>query len=238
MMTPRVKRHIAIVEDELAILTVVSDALALEGYRVDSASSFATGLELGLRCPCDLLLLDLALPGGDGLELLAEVRLARPALPVIIVTARGREEDRVSGLKLGADDYVVKPFSIKELLARIEAVLRRSAERPGDVRRVRFAGGTADLVSRRVDRDGVATAELSEREVELLRYLATQRGRPVSRDELLQRVWRLPPNRVRTRTIDMHVARLRDKLGDDAAAPRIIRTLRGKGYCFEGEVDE
>jgi DNA-binding response OmpR family regulator len=227
------KRRIAIIEDEPAIRQVVVDALELEGYQTDAADTWQSGLELGQRSPCDLLLLDLALPGGDGLDLLAEVRLARPTLPVIIMTARGREEDRVSGLKLGADDYVVKPFSIKELLARIEAVLRRSAERPTDARRVRFRGGVADLETRRLTLDGGAEAELSEREVELLRYLARNPGRPISRDELLQRIWRLPPNRVRTRTIDMHVARLRDKLGDES----VIRTVRGKGYCFEGEVE-
>jgi DNA-binding response OmpR family regulator len=227
------KRRIAIIEDEPAIRQVVVDALELEGYETGAADTFASGLDLGLRTPCDLLLLDLALPGGDGLDLLAEVRLARPALPVIIMTARGREEDRVSGLKLGADDYVVKPFSIKELVARIEAVLRRSAERPTDARRVRFKGGVADLESRQLTLDSGAAAELSEREVDLLRYLARNPGRTVSRDELLQRIWRLPPNRVRTRTIDMHVARLRDKLGDES----VIRTVRGKGYCFEGEVE-
>ena len=234
MIAPtRMKRRIAIVEDEPAILLVMRDALELDGYQVDSAVTWKDGLELGLRAPCDLLLLDLALPGGDGLELLAEVRLARPTLPVIIVTARGREEDRVSGLKLGADDYVVKPFSIKELLARVEAVLRRSAERPSDVRRVRFRGGVADLESRRLVLDGGGEAELSEREVELLSYLARNPGRTISRDELLERIWRLPANRVRTRTIDMHVARLREKLGDDS----VIRTVRGKGYQFEGEVE-
>jgi DNA-binding response OmpR family regulator len=227
------KRRVAIIEDEPAIRQVVVDALELEGYGTDAADTFQSGLDLGLRAPCDLLLLDLALPGGDGLDLLAEVRLARPTLPVIIMTARGREEDRVSGLKLGADDYVVKPFSIKELVARIEAVLRRSAERPTDARRVRFKGGVADLESRQLTLDSGVAAELSEREVDLLRYLARNPGRTVSRDELLQRIWRLPPNRVRTRTIDMHVARLRDKLGDES----VIRTVRGKGYCFEGEVE-
>jgi DNA-binding response OmpR family regulator len=231
--TTPMKRRIAIIEDEPAIRQVVVDALDLEGFETSSADTWADGLELGLRAPCDLLLLDLALPGGDGLDLLAEVRMARPTLPVIIMTARGREEDRVGGLKLGADDYVVKPFSIKELIARVEAVLRRSAERPTDARRIRFRGGVADLDSRRLTLDAGGEAELSEREVELLRYLARNAGRTISRDELLERIWRLPPNRVRTRTIDMHVARLRDKLGD----PDVIRTVRGKGYCFEGEVE-
>jgi DNA-binding response OmpR family regulator len=146
------------------------------------------------------------------------------------VTARGREEDRVKGLDLGADDYVVKPFSIKELLARVAAVLRRSAERPLDLSEVAVGGGVADLAGRMLRlRDG-AVRELSELEVAVLRYLASNPRRVVTRDELLERVWRLPPNQVRTRTIDMLIARLREKLGDETT----IVTVRGKGYRFGG----
>jgi DNA-binding response OmpR family regulator len=225
------QRRILVVEDDPAIRRVVVDALALEGYAASGQGTYAGGLAEGLRAPLDLLLLDLVLPDGDGLDLLLAVRDARPALPVICVTARGSEDDRVRGLGVGADDYLVKPFSLKELVARVQAVLRRSAERPSDVRRVAFAGGAADLDQRVLRFTDGATAELSEREVELLRYLARNAGRTVSRDELLERVWRLPANRVRTRAIDMHVARLREKLRD----PGVIRTVRGKGYCFEGE---
>jgi DNA-binding response OmpR family regulator len=146
------------------------------------------------------------------------------------LTARGSEADRVRGLKLGADDYVVKPFSVKELIARVEAVLRRSAERPADLTELRFAGGIIDQQRSELRFDDGCSAALSERELAVLRYLAHNSGRTVSRDELLERVWNLPPHRVNTRAVDMMVARLREKLRDDAA----ISTLRGRGYRFEG----
>jgi DNA-binding response OmpR family regulator len=226
------KRRVLVVEDDAAIRQGILDALAFDGYETLSAGTFAEGLRMAREVGHDLLLLDLVLPGGDGLELLGEVRLARPTLPVIILTARGSESDRVKGLRLGADDYVVKPFSVKELLARVEAVLRRSAERPLDVEEVVFPGGTADLLRAELRFADGTRLELSEREIALLRYLAKNPNRAVSRDELLSNVWRLPSNNVRTRTIDMHVARLREKLRDDAESPKIILTVRGKGYVF------
>jgi DNA-binding response OmpR family regulator len=228
------RRRILVIEDDPAIRQVVKDALGIDGYDALEAERFDSGLAQALRAELDLLLLDLVLPGGSGLDLLAEVRLARPRLPVIIVTAKGQEEDRVRGLTLGADDYMVKPFSIKELLARVRAVLRRSAERPLDVPDARFPGGVADLAERRLRFDDGRVRELSELEAELLRYLAQNATRTVSRAELLERIWRLPANAVRTRTIDMHVARLREKLDDDGAEPRIVLTVRGKGYRYGG----
>ena len=224
------RRRILVIEDDEAIRAGVVDALVFQGYEPLQESTFRDGLAAALRGSFDLLLLDLALPGGDGLALLGEVRLARPTLPVILVTARGREEDKVKGLELGADDYVVKPFGMKELLARVAAVLRRSAERPLELAEARFAGGLADLAGRAVILDDGARRELTELEVAVLGYLARNAARVVSRDELLERVWRLPPNQVRTRTIDMAVARLRDKLGAGDA----IVTVRGKGYRFAG----
>lgn len=227
------KRKILVVEDDAAIRRGILDALGFEGYDTLEAGTFDEGLRMAREVGHDLLLLDLVLPGGDGLDLLAEVRLSRPTLPVIILTARGAEGDRVSGLRLGADDYVVKPFSVKELLARVEAVLRRSAERPIDVKEVMFSGGIADLLRAELRFDDGARLDLSEREIALLRYLAKNTGRAVSRDELLTNVWRLPANNVRTRTIDMHVARLREKMRDDGEEPKIILTVRGKGYLFQ-----
>ncbi len=222
------RRRILVIEDDPAIREGVVDALAYEGYDALEAGTYPEGLDAALRARIDLVLLDLALPRGDGLELLAEARLARPTLPVIIVTARGREEDRVKGLELGADDYVVKPFSVKELLARVAAVLRRSAERPLDVTTVALPGGAvADLAGGELRLGDGSCRELSELECAVVRYLALNPARVISRDELLERVWRLPANRVRTRTIDMLVARLRDKLGDET-----IVTVRGKGYRF------
>jgi len=165
----------------------------------------------------------------DGFTLLEEIRRSRPALPVIMVTARGAESDRVRGLQGGADDYVVKPFSARELIARCEAVLRRSAERPTTVGTIEIDGRTIDLERREVTFPDGRTREISGKEAELLQYLAGCRGRTVSRNELLQRVWGLDPRGVTTRTIDMHVARLRDKL---EGGTELIRTVRGKGYML------
>ena len=231
------RQRILIVEDDAAIRQGIVDALEFEAYPTLQAGDGDAGLEMAVTCACDLLLLDLVLPGKDGLEILREVRATRPTLPVIILTARGEESDRVEGLRLGADDYVVKPFSVKELLARVEAVLRRSPERPSDVREVFFPGGGADLARREVRFEDGERRELSERESELLRYLACNAGRAISREEILSRVWRMNPNGIETRTIDMHVARLREKLRDDPASPRVIVTVRGKGYMFAPKND-
>lgn len=229
------RKHILVIEDDAAIRQGLVDALEFSGYAVFQAGDGPTGLDMALSVDCDLVLLDLVLPRGDGLDILERVRANRPTLPVIILTARGEESDRVRGLKLGADDYVVKPFSVKELLARVEAVMRRSAERPVDVAQVRLPAGLADLARREVTYRGGGRAELSEREAELLRYLACNAGRAISRDELLRCVWRLDPQGLDTRTIDMHVARLREKLRDDPEQPAVLLTVRGKGYMFTGE---
>jgi len=230
------RRTVLVIEDDAAIRQGMVDSLEFEGYEALEAADGHAGMERALRAQYDLMLLDLVLPGHDGFEILEQTRAARPTVPVIIMTARGAEQDRVRGLKMGADDYVVKPFSIKELLARVEAVLRRSAERPLDVAVIRWAGGEADLPTREVRFEDGERAELSEREVELLRYLAVNPGRAVTRDEILERVWRLNPRAiVETRTIDMHVARLREKLRDDPGDPQVIRTVRGKGYLFAAE---
>ena len=148
------------------------------------------------------------------------------------MTARGEESERMLGLRLGADDYVVKPFGIKELLAQVEAVLRRSPQRPVDVSTIKIPGGAADLARCEVRFSNGQRTELSEKEMELLRYLASNPDRAISRDELLSSVWRIDPRSAETRTIDMHVARLREKLRDDPTDPKIILTIRGKGYCF------
>lgn len=220
------------IEDDSAIRRGIVDALKFAGYQVIETGDGAEGREMAVRQLYDLLLLDLVLPNCDGLEILREVRAVRPTHPVIILTARGEEDDRVAGLKMGADDYVVKPFSVKELLARVEAVLRRSAERPTDLHLVELTDGTIDFDRREVRFHDKQRCELSEREVDLLRYLVTNGGRAVSRDELLANVWRISPQGVNTRTIDMHVVRLREKLRDDSAKPQILLTVRGKGYMF------
>ena len=172
------------------------------------------------------------LPGLDGLDLLAAVRRARPTVAVIIVTARGAEEERVAGLAGGADDYVVKPFGARELLARAEAVLRRSPERPLDVAEAVVPGGTIHLEQREIRPDGgKASIPLTDRESAILRYLAIHPGRPVSRGELLSRVWGLDAGGLETRTVDMHVMRLREKLRR-AGMEGAVETVRGLGYRF------
>jgi DNA-binding response OmpR family regulator len=155
-------------------------------------------------------------------------------LPVILVTARGSEQDRVHGLQTGADDYVVKPFSSKELLARVEAVLRRSAERPSDVGRIVLAGRAIDFDRREIVRADGSRVQLSEKEGELLRYLVQNRGRAIARSELLQRVWGLTSGDLATRAIDMHIVNLREKLADSPDAPEVVLTVRGKGYMLAG----
>jgi DNA-binding response OmpR family regulator len=222
--------HILVIEDDEAIRQGVVDALRVAHYETAEAASGRRGLELALTSEWDLLLLDLILPELDGFEILKEVRAARPTAPVVILTARGEEDDRVRGLRLGADDYVVKPFGVRELLARVEAVLRRSPERPTDVRRVPLPHGTVDLERRQVILADGQRHDLSERETELVTYLARNRGRTISREELLSRVWRVDPHGIETRTIDMHIVRLREKLADNAVQPQVILTVRGQGY--------
>ncbi len=220
------------IEDDDAIRQGIVDALQYNGYRVTQAADGASGLRQAINTDYDLLLLDLALPGMPGMEILRAVRQARPTQPVIILTARGDESDRVAGLKNGADDYVVKPFSVRELVARVQAVLRRSPARPVDISTADFTGGAIDFQRREVRLDDGRREELSEREAELLRYLVNNRGRAISRDELLSSVWRISPQGVSTRTIDMHVARIREKLSDNSADPQIVVTVRGKGYMW------
>jgi DNA-binding response OmpR family regulator len=228
-----VTKTILTVEDDSAIRRGIVDALRYVGYTVLEAGNGNLGHEMAVRQSYDLLLLDLVLPGRGGLEILRAVRATRPAQPVIVLTARGEEQDRVEGLRAGADDYVVKPFSVKELLARVEAVLRRSPSRPtSDVDEVRLPSGLADFARREIRYEGGGRCELSEREVELLRYLAANSGRAIAREELLANVWRISPDGLPTRTIDMHVARLREKLRDNADEPAVLLTVRGKGYMF------
>lgn len=224
------QRTILVIEDDHAVRQGIVAALELAGYRTLACARGDEGCTLAQRAPCDLLLLDLVLPGLDGLQILRAVRQAHPTLPVIILTARGTETDRLEGFRRGADDYVVKPFSVKELLARVEAVLRRSPERPQPVTTLAIPGGTVDLDRWQVQFDDGARVELSEREHALLAYLAARPKRVIARDEILARVWHVDPKGFETRTIDMHIARLREKLRDPPEHARVIQTVRGRGY--------
>src|SRR5580658_1860298 len=213
------KARIVVVEDEPAIRRGVSDALRLSGYEVTEAPDGMAGLHEAAAAGVDLVLLDIMLPKRDGLEVLSELRRSNPTRPVILLTARGSEDDRVRGLKMGADDYVVKPFSAKELIARVEAILRRTMKPVPEVGLVEVGGGTR--------------ADLSETEAALLKYLVCNRERAVSREELLSRVWGIGTAGLETRAVDMHIARLRAKLkspkGTEELAEAIV-TVRAHGY--------
>jgi len=228
---------ILVVEDDAAIRRGIVDALTYSKYEVVECGDGEAGLERALGGGFDLLLLAVMLPGIDGFEVLRALRRERSPLPVILITARGAEDDRVEGLRGGADDYVVKPFSARELLARVEAVLRRAPQRPAAIRGVVSDGIKVDLERREARLADETAVPLSEKEAELITYLAVHPDRAISRDELLQRVWGLDPRGVTTRTIDMHIARLREKLGDDPNAPSFVTTVRGKGYMLSRQAE-
>ena len=218
---------ILIVEDDRALSQGIRLGLEGEGRRFIQASTLAQGERALEERPFSLVVLDLNLPDGSGLELLRRLR-ARSALPVLILTANDLELDQVTGLELGADDYIVKPFSIRELLARIEAVLRRSPERPRQLREISIPGATLDSANRLITfKDGRETS-LTAREFEFLTYMATHPNRVITRDELLRRVWDVDPRLTDTRSVEMTVMRLRDKLGAISASP--LETLRSQGY--------
>lgn len=231
-------RHtIVVVEDEDAIRRGVVDALSMAGYHVLEAADGEAGLAEARRAGVDLILLDLLMPKMDGLEVLEELRVTHPSLPVLILTARGSEDDRVRGLKGGADDYVVKPFSARELLARVEAILRRSPERSKPIVKVTLGETSVDCGRREVCQPSGERVALSEMEAEILQRLAAHAGRAVSREELLSCVWGLRDGQIETRAIDMHITRLRQKLTSGGGdGPDWIVTVRGKGYMLGPEV--
>jgi DNA-binding response OmpR family regulator len=226
---------ILVIEDDSAIRRGVTDALRFSGYEVLEAAEGLSGMEQAQKATFDLVLLDLVLPNHNGFEILRALREHRPGTPVIMLSARGEEADRVKGLKLGADDYVVKPFSVRELLARVEAVLRRSPERPKQIQQISFPAGVADIERMEVRFLDGGREELSDKECGLIEYLAAHRGRAISREELLRRVWRIEPRHTETRTIDMHIANLRAKLRDNGGEPQFLLTVRGKGYMLSNE---
>jgi len=231
--------RIVVVEDDDAIREGVCAALRAAGYDPLEAADGEAGLSAARRLGVGLVLLDLRLPKMDGMDVLQALRKTHASLPVIILTARGSEDERVAGLAAGADDYVVKPFSAKELMARVEAVLRRSPERPAAVDRLSVDGATVDLARREILRaaDGKPIS-LSETECDILLHLAANAGRAISRDELLTRLWGLSGAGIETRTVDMHIARLRAKLSTASGVETAdyIVTVRGKGYMLGPDV--
>jgi len=228
------KRTVVVVEDEDPIRRGIVDALRFAGYDPIEAADGKAGLDAARQAGVDVVLLDLLLPKLDGFEVLAELRRTHQALPVIVLTARGSEDDRVRGLRGGADDYVIKPFSARELLARVEAVLRRSPERTAPVVTITAGDVTVDCGRREICRGDGARTALSEMEASILLRLAAHAGRAVSREELLSCVWGIRDGMVETRAIDMHITRLRQKLKDESGDDDTdwIVTVRGKGYML------
>jgi DNA-binding response OmpR family regulator len=220
--------RILVVEDEPAIARGVCDVLAFRGYRPTGATDGEAGLREGLHGAHDLVVLDVMLPRRSGFEICSELRAARPGLPILMLTARGAEEDVLRGFRAGADDYVTKPFSVAELVARVEALLRRAGRLPAAPQAPFALGELRVDPERLVAESRGERVELSRREVDLLALFARERGRIVSRRMLLQEVWGLEnAERVETRTVDMHIAKLRKKLGEARA---LIETVRGEGY--------
>jgi two-component system alkaline phosphatase synthesis response regulator PhoP len=223
-------QRILLIEDEPGLVVTLSDLLTGEGYTVETASDGATGLKRALVEPFDLVILDVMLPGKNGLEVCRELRQHGKDVALLMLTAKSQLTDRVVGLKLGADDYVTKPFEPPELLARIEALLRRVRKKPAPVLRYQFGNVNVDFEKGTVKK-GNADINLAGKEMELLRYLIDHREKVVARDELLEAVWQYQPG-VSSRTIDVHVAWLRQKLEENPAMPRHIHTVRGVGYRF------
>jgi DNA-binding response OmpR family regulator len=224
------KRKILLVEDEESISDPLAAALERDGFSAVVAGTASGGLESFRSRPPDLVLLDVMLPDGDGRDVLRQIR-ATSRVPVIMLTARGEEMDRIIGLELGADDYVAKPFSAAELVARIRAVLRRTAApAPTGTSVLEVGEVTVNLDTREVSVNG-QPVQLTLKEFELLRMLMEGAGKVVRRTDLMDEVW--DPNWYGSmKTLDVHVSSLRKKLGDDPAEPRYIRTVRGVGFRF------
>jgi two-component system, OmpR family, alkaline phosphatase synthesis response regulator PhoP len=222
---------VLLVEDEEALRMTVGDRLQSDGYAVDYAVHGDEAFEKATKLPFDLIILDVMLPRRDGFTVCRDIRLAGLITPILMLTARGQTTDKVNGLKIGADDYVTKPFDMRELMARVEALLRRAPRRP-DVSEVAFQFGSLRVDTRgtEVTRHG-KRIELSAREFQLLRYFVEHVGATLSRAELLREVWGYSADTF-TRTVDVHVASLRHKLGNDPKEPEFIATVQGLGYKF------
>ncbi len=221
---------ILIVEDEPNMVAGLRDNFEFEGYQVVTAGDGVAGLERALTESPDLVILDVMMPRMSGLDVCKQLKARRPSMPVIMLTARGQEVDKVVGLELGADDYVTKPFSIRELLARVKAVLRRAHATPNAKDEYSFGDVEINLRSCQASRKGRAL-EFSSKEFELLKYFLCHPGETLSRDRLLEEVWgyeHFPT----TRTVDAHIVRLRQKVEPKPDEPRFILTVHGTGYKF------
>ncbi len=226
----KVMAKILVVEDEPNMVAGLRDNFEFEGYEVITAEDGVAGLQRALRESPDLVILDVMMPRMSGLDVCRRLKAERPAVPIIMLTARGQEMDKVVGLELGADDYVTKPFSIRELLARVKAVLRRANTQNQQV--YKFGEIELDVKGCQVSRGGMPV-DFSSKEFDLLKYFLEHRGETLSRDRLLEEVWgydRFPT----TRTVDTHIVRLRQKIEAKPDEPRFILTVHGTGYRFVG----
>ncbi|HYJ47113.1 MAG TPA: response regulator transcription factor [Pyrinomonadaceae bacterium] len=225
---------ILIVEDDAGLVMALTDLLCSEGYEVESAATGPEGLERARLKSFDLIILDLMLPGKSGFDVCRDLRQQGASTPILMLTARGQVIDKVLGLKLGADDYMTKPFEPLELLARLEALLRRRPAAHASAERIDeafiFGSVAVDFRSTEVRREN-RLVELSAREFQLLRFFIEQRGATLTRERLLREVWGYEAS-ILTRTVDVHVGLLRQKLEDDAKNPRHFLTMRGHGYKF------
>jgi DNA-binding response OmpR family regulator len=225
------KADILVIEDDPALLRGLMDVLVFNGYAVRGVADGREGLQAALERPSDLVLLDLMLPGMDGLAVCRAVRARRPTQAVIMITARGSEGDIVAGFKAGADDYIPKPFSLRELMVRVEAVLRRAGKAA--------AGQSVQLGGIRFDAQQLTaaargrTVEITRREMDLVAYFHRNAGRIVSRGELLTEVWHYADAGIETRTVDIHMLKLRRKIAELTGEERLIATVRGEGYRLD-----
>ncbi len=225
------KAKILVVEDEPAIRTGLVDVLIFHGFEVDYAETGNDGLEKAMTAGYDLILLDVMLPGINGFDICEQVRKAHPEQAVIMLTARSTDEDVIHGLSLGADDYVAKPFSVAQLVLRVQAVLRRTRPQSTEQQQILLGDGVSidcpNLSGRKKDQ----LLTFTRREIELLQYLAAHHERPVNRNELLEHVWGYASDLdLETRTVDIHIAKLRRKIEIDSSQPQFLITVRGAGY--------
>ena len=233
-------KRVLIVEDEKNIVDILSFNLVREGYETLEAFDGQTGLQLALEQNPDLILLDLMLPKMNGFDVCKAIRAQNRSAPIIMLTAREEETDKVLGLELGADDYITKPFSMRELLARVKANIRRTemltATATAPAKTAPAAAGRIAIDSDQmvVFKDG-APLDLTQREYELVKFLASQPGKVFSREALMEHVWNYEGYVGDVRAVDVAIRRLREKVEDDPASPQFILTRRGQGYLFHGE---
>ena len=229
----RPKARILVVEDDPALLRGLVDVLVYNGYAVKDADDGGQGLDAGLNEPFDLILLDVMLPTLDGFSICKEIRQKKPDQGIIIITAKGSEDDIVTGFNAGADDYISKPFSLREVMVRVEAVLRRIGKNPGDME-IRFHDIFFDGKNLIADYQN-ETVELTRKEMDIITYLHRYRDRIVSKKELLTEVWQYADADIETRTVDIHMLKLRKKIALLIGDTPLITTIRGEGYRLEPE---